>query len=500
MLFNSAEFLLAFLPVTFLVYFWLNGMRLVVAGKSWLVFASLFFYGWWNPDYLPLILISMLVNFALGSTLARSALPRRSNPPESAFAHRKALLAMGVVFNLGLLGYYKYADFFTASVAAVAGAGFQPQGIVLPLAISFFTFTQIAYLVDSYRGETKEYDLLNYALFVTFFPHLIAGPIVHHKEIMPQFAAARNWVLRYRNIALGLFLIGIGLFKKVMLADTFAQWASVGFDQADSLNFFEAWVTSLSYTFQLYFDFSGYVDMAIGASLLFNVRLPINFNSPYKARNIRDFWRRWHITLSRFLRDYLYIPLGGDRKGRARTYLNLMVTFVLGGLWHGATWMFVLWGTLHGVAMAVHRVWREVGWRMPAWLAWLITFNFINVTWVFFRARDLDAAIKVLGGMIGLNGIILPHALVGHLGWMRTYGAEFGIWIGKIEGGYLLPSALALALLLVLTQKNSTEQWFSPRSWSHVGLGRAVGYGLLASVSMMFLLASKYSEFIYFNF
>jgi D-alanyl-lipoteichoic acid acyltransferase DltB (MBOAT superfamily) len=373
--------------------------------------------------------------------------------------------------------------------------------VLLPLAISFFTFTQIAYLVDSYRGETKEYDLLNYALFVTFFPHLIAGPIVHHKEIMPQFAAQTNLLKHHRNIALGLFLLAIGLCKKVLIADSFAQWASKGFDQLANLNFFEAWCTSLSYTFQLYFDFSGYTDMAIGASLLFNIRLPINFNSPYKASDIRDFWRRWHITLSRFLRDYLYIPLGGGRQGRYRAYVNLLVTFVLGGLWHGATWMFVLWGALHGAAMVMHRFWRELGLKLPVWLAWLVTFNFINITWVFFRAKDLSSAMNVLAGMAGLHGIVLPARMEGVFGALRGYGLEFGPWIGRlVENGLILMGLLVFAFWLVLTRKNSTELWLAADAWTRIDSRRAVAYGALASMAVMTLLASRYTEFIYFNF
>ncbi|MCK5677310.1 MAG: MBOAT family protein, partial [Flavobacteriaceae bacterium] len=247
-----------------------------------------------------------------------------------------------------------------------------------------------------------EYDFLNYALFVTFFPQLIAGPIVHHSEMMPQFASRWNLVKNYKNIAMGLFIFSMGLFKKVVIADSFAVWATAGFDTATTLTLFEAWATSLSYTFQLYFDFSGYTDMAIGAALLFNIKLPINFNSPYKALSIQDFWRRWHITLSRFLKDYIYIPLGGNRKGEFRTYTNLMATFIIGGIWHGAGWTFVFWGLLHGLALVVHRAWDKLGFKLWTWLAWFITFNFINIAWVFFRAREWDDAIKVLGSMFGL--------------------------------------------------------------------------------------------------
>lgn len=479
MLFNSLEFILAFLPVTFFVYFWLNEKRLIVAGKSWLVLASLVFYAWWNVQYLPLILVSILVNFAIGSALARQV----GNGERRGRPRAKWLLAAGVVFNLGLLGYFKYADFFLRNLGRLLHAPIEPLGIVLPLAISFFTFTQIAYLVDSYRGRAKEYDLLNYALFVTFFPHLIAGPIVHHGEIMPQFSAVANLVRRYRNVLLGLMLFSIGLAKKVLIADTFAVWATAGFDQADQLTFYEAWATSLSYTFQIYFDFSGYTDMALGAAMLFNIRMPVNFNSPYRATSIQDFWRRWHITLSRFLRDYLYIPLGGSRRGAGRVYANLLATFVLGGLWHGATWMFVLWGVLHGAAMVVHRLWQRLGVRMPAILAWLLTFNFINLTWIFFRAQSLEDALKVLRGMF-------DFAVMGQL------GERFTGWAGLLAPRLEVGLALLAGLVLVLSWRNSNVLLTGARP----GLAGTLACGLLAALSLLTLMASKYSEFIYFNF
>ena len=340
------------------------------------MFSSLFFYSWWNIIYLPLILGSVLFNYIIGVSLSK-----RSDHTQ---IRKKQLLAFGIIFNIFLLGYFKYADFFIHNVNYISNTNFPTLGLVLPLAISFFTFQQITYLVDSYKKETKEHDFLNYAVFVTFFPQLIAGPIVHHKEMMPQFANVRNKVKNYKNIVLGIFIFSIGLFKKVVIADTFALWATHGFDVANTLNIFEAWATSLSYTFQLYFDFSGYTDMAIGAALLFNIKLPINFNSPYKALNIQDFWKRWHITLSRFLRDYVYIPLGGNRKGKYRVYSNLLVTFLIGGLWHGAGWTFIFWGFLHGVAMAVHRVWKELNFTVNKYLAWFVTFNFLNASWVFF--------------------------------------------------------------------------------------------------------------------
>lgn len=342
-------------------------------------------------------------------------------------------------------------------------------------------------------GGTKQYDFLNYCLFVTFFPQLIAGPIVHHKEMMPQFANVRNKIINYKNIALGLFIFSIGLFKKVVIADSFAVWTTNGFDKATILNLFEAWATSLSYTFQLYFDFSGYCDMAIGAALLFNIKLPINFNSPYKALNIQDFWRRWHITLSRFLRDYIYIPLGGNRKGRLRTYVNLMATFIIGGIWHGAGWTFVFWGFLHGVALVIHRIWSELGFKMNKFLAWFITFNFINITWVFFRAKDWDDALKVLKGMFGLSGIVLPNFLEAKLGFLTKYGVGFNNFIEKVgdKNTFLF---IIIGFILVLVFKNSIKKLEQLKfNFKNIILSTTIFVWAILSLN-------KISEFLYFNF
>ncbi|RXJ96544.1 membrane-bound O-acyltransferase family protein [Arcobacter sp. AHV-9/2010] len=491
MLFNSYEFIFAFLPITFFIYFYLNSKRLTVASKGFLVFASLFFYSWWNIAYLPLILVSMLFNYIVGNSLAKASFENKKGLNKS--FSKKSILIFGIAANLSLLGYFKYADFFIANFNLVSSSNVELLHLLLPLAISFFTFQQIAYLVDSYRGETKEYDFLNYALFVTFFPQLIAGPIVHHKEMMPQFASKWNMVKKYKNIALGLFIFSIGLFKKVVIADTFAVWATAGFDSATTLNLIEAWATSLSYTFQLYFDFSGYTDMAIGIALMFNIKLPINFNSPYKALNIQDFWRRWHITLSRFLRDYVYIPLGGNKKGSFRTYSNLLATFVIGGLWHGAGWTFIFWGFLHGMALVIHRAWSNLGFKMWSWLSWFITFNFVNIAWIFFRAKEWEDAIKVLKGMFGFSGLQLHPIFASKLAFLEKYEVIFHPF-DTIH----LPLAETLwfifAFILVLFFKNSMEKRdsFKPN------------YKLAFLTAFCFIFAvlslNKVSEFLYFNF
>lgn len=487
MLFNSYIFIFAFLPITFFVYFYLNNKRLTEAAKAFLVFSSLFFYSWWNIVYLPLILVSMLFNYVVGRQLTKDTF-------KGNHYFKRTLLIIGIISNLALLGYFKYSDFFITNLNMALNSNIPLLHLALPLAISFFTFQQIAYLVDSYRAQTYEYDFLNYAVFVAFFPQLIAGPIVHHKEMMPQFSNIRNKVINYRNIALGLFVFSIGLFKKVVIADTFAIWATNGFDMSEQLNLIEAWITSLSYTFQLYFDFSGYTDMAIGAALLFNIKLPINFNSPYKATSIQDFWRRWHITLSRFLKDYVYIPLGGNRKGEIRTYTNLFATFLLGGIWHGAGWTFIFWGALHGIALVIHRAWHELGFKMNTVLAWFITFNFINIGWVFFRAKEFEDAIKVLKGMIGITGINLPYALSSKLSFLSQYGVNFGNFIVETGGDKYAFIWSILGVVLVVAFKNSMELENTFKTSN-----KTVWFaGILFTVGMLSM--NKISEFLYFNF
>ncbi len=311
--------------------------------------------------------------------------------------------------------------------------------------------------------------------------------------MMPQFANTRNKIINYKNIALGLFIFSVGLFKKVVIADNFAIWATNGFDNAIVLNFFEAWATSLSYTFQLYFDFSGYCDMAIGAALLFNIKLPINFNSPYKALSIQDFWRRWHITLSRFLRDYIYIPLGGNRRGKFRTYINLMATFIIGGIWHGAGWTFVFWGFLHGVALVIQRIWSELGFRLNKFVAWFMTFNFINIAWIFFRAKEWGDALKVLKGMFGLSGIVLPNFLAAKLEFLSKYGVGFNNFIERVgnKNTFLF---MLLGFILVLVFKNSIKKLEQLKfNFRNILLSTVI-------FTLAILSLNKISEFLYFNF
>ncbi len=483
MLFNSYVFIIFFLPVTFFTYFFLTGKGLIRYSKIFLVLASLFFYSWWNIVYLPLILSSILFNYILGYHLNRK------------IANAKLLLIFGISSNVALLGYFKYTDFFIENFNLAFDTSIPLQNIMLPLAISFFTFQQIAYLVDSYRNETHEYDFINYALFVTFFPQLIAGPIVHHKEMMPQFTSLRSKNIHYDNIAKGLFIFGIGLFKKVVIADSLSPFVTAGFDTSTTLTLLEGWATSLAYTLQLYFDFSGYTDMAIGSALLFSIRLPINFNSPYKAHNIQDFWRRWHITLSRFLRDYIYVPLGGNRGSSLSLSANLMITFLIGGIWHGAAWTFVVWGALHGIAMIIYRLWKQFHIQIPVLFAWLITFNFINITWVFFRANSFDDALKVLKAMSGLSGVTLPSVL-SQFSWLKGWDIQFGYTLSHINGSISLVLLLLTGSVIILLPKNSNELTKHLQYKTRTLLFTA----LLYILSLVFSEYNQVSEFIYFNF
>ena len=512
MLFNSYQFIFLFLPVTLLVFFLIGNKGHHRIALSWLVGASLFFYACWNPAYLGLLLFSLLFNYACGVAL--------SNKDEQAQNPSRLLLFAGVTINLLLLGYYKYANFFIDNINAFSESNWHLNTIILPLAISFFTFQQVAYLVDAYRGETKEYNFLHYALFVTFFPQLIAGPIVHHKEMLPQFAKEETYRLNKQHLAIGLTIFIIGLFKKVVIADTFAAYATPIFLSAESgetLSFFQAWEGAIAYTLQLYFDFSGYSDMAIGLARMFGIKLPLNFNAPYQACNIIDFWRRWHITLSRFLRDYLYFSLGGNRKGEFRRYINLFLTMLLGGLWHGAGWTYIAWGGLHGSYLVVNHIWQKV-WRKPIDQWWSrgiargITLIAIIIGWVFFRAETLSGALAIIDSMTNL-----PSNLHGRLGPIENLLKLFGF---NFEGGYIVlehyKKIMCLAFcLLIITYWPTTQQimnkfqpalnipqekrvsWWTEFTW-RPNTAWGIIVSLMAVISILQL--GSISEFLYFQF
>jgi alginate O-acetyltransferase complex protein AlgI len=508
MLFSSWPFVAAFLPVTWLVFRILQKYAVREVALLWLVCASLFFYGWFKPVYLLIIVISMTFNYALGMMLAQKPWPQRK---------RRYLLVFGIAANLAALFYYKYTGLFFHTLN-MAGGHYTIPDIVLPLGISFFTFQKIAWLVDSYRRETQEPNFLHYALFITFFPQLIAGPIVHHKEVIPQFLKKTEEGAARRMLAMGLTVFIIGLFKKVVIADHMGEVADPVFASAalgSPLTLIEAWLGAVSYTLQIYFDFSGYSDMAIGLAGMFGIHLPLNFFSPYKSRNIIEFWRRWHITLSRFLRDYLYIPLGGNRRGPFRRYANLLVTMLLGGLWHGANWTFALWGGLHGIYLIINHLWQKIApFRLPHALSVALTFLAVMIAWIFFRADSVSTALQILAAMGGKYGIALQDTQ-GFLAKVLTaLGAEVkDVGISRNlrinEKWLILWAALALAffapsahelmkgrLALDVTQVAGDAPpprlaWKPSRAW-------AAGMAAMASVSL--LLLTKVNAFIYFQF
>ncbi len=520
MLFNSYLFIFLFLPVTLVGFYALARVSHTIAA-GWLTAASLLFYAHWNISYVGLLLVSILFNYAFGTWIAKAGVKQNG-------VRQKRLLIIALIANLLLLGYYKYANFFLDSVNSVSDTGLSLGEIILPLGISFFTFTQIAFLVDTYQGKVKEYNFIHYTLFVTYFPHLIAGPILHHKEMMPQFGHASTYRFNYENMAVGLTIFFIGLFKKVILADGIAVYVGPIFNAPANihLTFIEAWVGALCYTLQLYFDFSAYSDMAIGLSRMFGVTLPLNFHSPYKSVNIIEFWRRWHMTLSRFLRDYLYIPLGGNRMGVPRRYLNLAVTMLLGGLWHGAGWTYIIWGGLHGIYLVINHGWhllRRMMGQDPSRvlslpmriLATLLTFISVVVAWVVFRADSLATATAMLKAMFGMNGFVLPMAWRFRWGTFGQWLAEQGISFGATN--HLVPlSGVAYywigGLLLLVWSMPNTQQimagykpalglpkdfkpgWFRWQP-SHAWLTVALLCAFYATISI-----TKISEFIYFQF
>ncbi len=514
MLFNSYTFIFGFLPVTLGVFFLLGQIGRRGPALAWLFAASLFFYAWWNPADLPFLLSSIAFNYGVSLALRRASGRRL----------RKTLLTVGVAANLMFLGYHKDAGFFTASINAVAGTRLPEAQRPLPLAISFFTFQQIVFLVDGYRRRRAATGPLRYAACVSFFPHLLAGPIVQYSQLMPQLS--RRAILRPRAmmIAGGITMFAMGLVKKVIFGDTLGRFVPIPFGAAAAgleLTLLEAWAAALSYTFQIYFDFSGYSDMAIGLALMLGISLPVNFNSPYKANSIIDFWRRWHMTLSAFLRDYLYIPLGGGRAGRMRRNVNLMITMLLGGLWHGAAWTFVGWGALHGCYLLINHAWRARGLRaiVPGsrYAARVATFIAVVIAWVLFRADTIRTAGRIIAAMFGANGVVLPHALT------EQISALAGTGVGPVVvargmgtlGGWPELGWLALSFIVVWLFPNTQQimaAWAAVHFTSHpIALAqpaRGVGWqpsprwalaiALLAVIGIMGL--TRASAFIYFNF
>lgn len=396
MIFSTPVFIFIFLPITIISYYIIINSKFNKYSGLFICLSSLVFYSWSKPEYIFVILFSTVINYYIGIGIINTN-------------NKKFLYICGLVFNIIYLGYFKYINFAINNLNNIFDISLPVYEIILPIGISFFTFQQIAWITDIFTSKFEKFstNFIDYCCFILFFPQLLAGPIVHHHEMMPQFSSVSSKKINWNNIFNGIILFSIGLAKKVMIADNLAPIVAEFFDKSHSLSFMEALLGSLSFTFELYFDFSGYCDMALACALFFNIKLPINFNSPYKATNIQDFWRRWHITLSRWLKEYIYIPLGGNRIGTAKTLRNLLMTFLLGGLWHGAAWTFIGWGGAHGLALVTHRLWQKTGIQLNRILSCIITFIFINMAWILFRSRDLDGIKKFYHAFTGQNGFAI---------------------------------------------------------------------------------------------
>lgn len=488
MLFNSYIFIFLFLPIALAGYYGFNYFRLYRYANIFLIGMSLWFYGYFNAKYLLIICGSVLINFLISRGM--EFLSRRQRI-------KRLLLALGVCGNIAVIFYFKYYNFFLENVNTALKKSFELQNIVLPLGISFFTFQQISYLVDSYRGEgTKEYTFDEYTLFVTFFPQLIAGPIVLHSEVIPQFKNQKNRNLIPQNFSKGMYEFALGLFKKVIIADTFGRAAAYGFGSVDTLSSMEALVVSFSYTFQIFFDFSGYCDMATGIGYMFNIELPQNFNSPYKAASIIEFWDRWHMSLTRFLKTYVYIPLGGNRKGRIRTYINVMIVYLVSGIWHGANWTFILWGALHGFFSCLNRMFKKQWVKLSEVTRWAVTFMIVNILWIIFRADSVSSAILFIKKIFHLSDFSIRQELndcfqltefkvaaeeLSFLNYLSSQITGFYLWL-FILGGFFI----------VLNFRNSREAEFKPT----VGKALTVVFFMLWSVVSL----AGISTFLYFDF
>lgn len=501
--FNSFNYLLIFLPLLVLVYFLLTSFKLVLAARICLITGSLVFYSFGYPLTLLVLVGSTLLNYWTGETIAGEL---------AKGTRRHVWIILGIGLNLLILGYFKYSAFFVENLNALTHSLWVIPRVIMPLAISFYTFQQIAFLIDCHRGSIKNISFIDYAQFVCFFPQLLSGPIVRFNHIVPQHRSLKNKILNNENISRGILLIAVGLFKKVILADSLGVWADYGFDRAASLNAITGWVTSLSYTFQVYFDFSGCMDIALGSAYFFNIQLPVNFDSPYQALDIRDFWRRWHITLSQWLRDYLFLPIAYFTmrhlqqptlfkiKAELWSYAAAALgTMLLAGIWHGAGWNFLLWGGLHGLALIVHRSWKKTHIKIPRPLAWFLTFNFINLTWIFFRASSFNHAQKVITGMFSFQSISVK-TLFDFLSVPKGFLADYGIRFYSIPlapgNNFRALVLILVSLIIVLWLKNSNQLFTAPISpWKS-----ALWASFFIFVTLLSLFFEVSTQFLYFRF
>lgn len=501
MLFNSPEFIFLFLPITLLLF--VLGQRM---GGNYalhvIALASFFFYSWWDIHSLPILLTSIGINWALGEWI-------RTATENNQHQRARIFCGAGIAANLILLIYYKYSGFIVKQIIeAITGkeTGFIPPE--LPIGVSFFTFTQIAYLIDTVSGKSKKYSPVHYAIFVNYFPHLIAGPILHHAEMMPQFESVKKKTQIRSDLAIGGGIFLIGMSKKLLIADPLGTYVNIFYSGLSNTTatpgFFECLLGSLAYSLQLYFDFSGYSDMAIGISRMFGIDLPLNFNSPYKSTNIIEFWRRWHISLSTFLKDYLYIPLGGGRKGTARRFLNLFITMLLGGMWHGAGWTFIIWGAIHGVLLSMNHALIHIFGPPKAFdrqgtitraAKTVITFIAVTLAWIPFRAPDLETTQQVISGLFGLNGASLPQQVLSIAPFLNHIATGVGnvplladgTVMGFIEMSILSVIGLGLA-------------WLAPNTQEMKHAHRLLIGALVLPLILQKVIYGGKVEFLYFQF
>ena len=497
MTFNSYIFVLAFLPLCLFGYFALNHFKLYRLGLVFLIGMSLWFYGYFNPKYLPIICSSVLINY-----IAYRALRRMGGTDENSrrLWKRKAVLWIALIFNLGMLGYFKYTDFFIENINKVFHADFPLRHILLPLGISFFTFQQISFIVDVYmdREGSIEYNFVEYAAYVTYFPQLVAGPIVTHDLLVPQMQDKRLKSLNPENLSRGIALFTLGLAKKVLLADVFGNLVTLGYQDVNALNSTTALLTILGYVFQLYFDFSGYSDMAIGLGWMMNIDLPVNFNSPYKSKSVTEFWTRWHMTLTAFLTKYVYFPLGGSRKGTLRTYLNIMIVFLLSGFWHGAGWTYIVWGLMHGLAQVLERLLKKLWSKLNPVFSWVLFFSFFVISLIYFRSATVAEANLFASRIFQLNfgpvsgemaEVFLQtewRLLTGIMPYASGIAAQFpNIYLA-------LYFIFAFAVVLALPNAKYFAEKYAKKTWSSFLIA-----GLLVWCIFSF---TGVSTFLYFNF
>lgn len=485
MLFNSYIFVFCFLPLSVIGYFLLNNAGKYRVGEAFLVIMSLWFYAYFNISYLPIILLSIVGNYYIGRLLHFYKNKKIA----------KYIMCGGVAINLAVLFYYKYMGFFIENINLIFGADFNVVNILLPLGISFFTFQQVSYVVDSYTGEVPQYEFLQYALFVTFFPQLIAGPIVLHNETVPQFADKSKKVFNWDNFAIGLMAITRGFGKKVLIADSFGNLVNYGYSNIGNLGTANAILVILSYTIQIYFDFSGYCDVATGIAKMFNIDLPMNFDSPYKAYSVTEFWKRWHITLTRFLRTYIYFNLGGNRKGTFRTYLNLFTVFIISGIWHGANYTFIIWGILHGLAMVTEKLLGSKLEKLHTGFRWMYTFIFVNITWIFFRANSVSDALEMIKQVLRFDMKGISTAMVKSMNLIE-FTEILGLFgsVGEYLVKYHPIYIISVVMICTLNGKNTNEKInnFEP----------TVSSAIISMVLLIWSIVSfaGISTFLYFNF